>query len=288
MKPLYLRIDVCTYRGLRDGVPAVLEVLRRAKARATFFVTMGPDASGLALLKLLNPAFAWKMLRTKAGSTYGWATAFYGTLLPSPLVGAGLPDLVRQIRAEGHEVGAHGWDHRRWQDRLAKYDPRRLREEYGRMRDAYRSALGTLPDSFAAPAWRVSRELLDLEAESSLLFASDARGTHPFLPTFEGREYPIPQIPVTLPTLDERIGTVTKEAFVEEVVALAARQPEYSCFAAHAESEGRAHQAELSAILSRVGRAAVPLGEAPRSGLPRASMAMGRVPGRPYDLCLQA
>jgi peptidoglycan/xylan/chitin deacetylase (PgdA/CDA1 family) len=288
LKPLYLRIDVCTYRGLRDGVPAVLSVLRRAKARATFFVTMGPDASGLALLKLLNPAFAWKMLRTKAGSTYGWATAFYGTLLPSPMVGSGLPDLVRQIRSEGHEVGAHGWDHRRWQDRLPRYDPSRLREEYGRMREAYQAALGVPPDSFAAPAWRVSSELLGLEAESSLAFASDARGTHPFLPTFEGRDYPIPQIPVTLPTLDERLGTITQDAFVDEVVSLAARQTEYCCFAAHAESEGRAHQAELSAILARVDRPAVPLGEAPRSGLPRAPMAMGRVPGRPYDLCVQA
>ena len=66
MTPLFLRVDVCTYRGLRDGVPGVLEVLRAARARATFFVTFGPDASGLALLKLLNPAFAWKMLDRKS------------------------------------------------------------------------------------------------------------------------------------------------------------------------------------------------------------------------------
>src|SRR4029078_4515105 len=103
-----------------DGVPGVLEVLRLAKARATFYVTFGPSRPAprrralphsrcppphvaTALRKLLNPTFALKMCRTKAASTYGWATAFYGTLLKSPLVGAGLPDTLQRIRDEGHE-----------------------------------------------------------------------------------------------------------------------------------------------------------------------------------------
>jgi undecaprenyl phosphate-alpha-L-ara4FN deformylase len=285
--PLHLRIDVCTYRGLRDGVPALLGLLRRAKARATFFVTFGPDASGLALLKLLNPAFAWKMFRTKAGATYGWATAFYGTLLPSPLVGAGLTEVVQRVRDEGHEVGVHGWDHRRWQDRLPKYKPDRLHDEFRQMLEAYEKVLGTRPSFFAAPAWRVSPLLLDLEAEAKLAWASDVRGPRPFLPVFEGREHAVPQLPVSLPTLDECQGRMTDEEFVAETLRLAAGQPDYCCFTAHAESEGRAHQGALEAILARAGRPVSPLGEVPRSGLPRLAMGMGRVPGRPYEVCVQ-
>lgn len=288
MNPLYLRVDVCTHRGLRDGVPGVLEVLRRAKARATFYVTFGPDASGLALLKLLNPKFALKMLRTKAASTYGWATAFYGTLLPSPLVGAGLPDAVRRIRDEGHEVGAHGWDHRRWQDKLAKYAPERLGEEFAKMIEAYRSALGASPASFAAPAWLLTRELFDLEQRAGLAFSSDTRGSSPFLPTFQGREGSVPQLPVTLPTLDECLGRVTPEEFVEESLREAARQADYTCFTAHAESEGMAYRSVLESFLSRLGRPAVPLGEAPRTGLLRKEIQLGRVAGRPYDVCVQS
>lgn len=287
MNPLYLRIDVCTYRGLRDGVPALLDLLRRAKARATFCITFGPDASGLALLKMLNPAFAWKMLRTKAGATYGWATAFYGTLLRSPMVGSGLGDVVRRVRDEGHEVAAHGWDHRRWQDRLPRYKPERLRDEFRRMIDAYEKALGARPQGFAAPAWLVAPLLLELEAEAGLSWASDARGTVPFLPVFEGREHAVPQLPVTLPTLDECQGRMTGEEFVSRTLRLAALQPDYCCFTAHAESEGRAHGGTFEALLSRVGRPTAPLGEAPRSGLPRRGMRMGRVEGRPYDVCLQ-
>ena len=285
MNPLYLRVDVCTYRGLRDGVPALLDLLRRAKARATFFITFGPDASGLALLKLLNPAFDWKMLGTKAGSTYGWATAFYGTLLSSPLVGSGLADVVKRVRDEGHEVGAHGWDHRRWQDRLPDYKP--LRDEFRRMLEAYEKVLGARPSAFAAPAWLVSPLLLELEGEARLAWASDARGTRPFLPTFEGRDYPVPQRPVTLPTLDECQGRMTDEEFAAETLRLAAGQPDYCCFTAHAESEGRAHQGAFAAILSGAGRPVVPLGEARPGELPRLAMGMGRVPGRPYDVCIQ-
>ncbi|MBI3856723.1 MAG: polysaccharide deacetylase family protein [Planctomycetes bacterium] len=288
MNPLCLRVDVCTYRGLRDGVPGVLDVLRRAKSRATFYVTFGPDASGLALLKLLNPKFALKMIRTKAASTYGWATAFYGTLLPSPLVGAGLPDTLRRIRDEGHEIGVHGWDHRRWQDKLPRYAPEKLREEFGKMMEAYRTILAASPASFAAPAWLLTRDLFDLEQQAGLAFGSDTRGTAPFLPVFEGREGTVPQLPVTLPTLDEALGRVRPEEFVDESVRDAAAQPEYSCFTAHAESEGMAYRGVLESFLAKVGRPAVPLGEAKRGGLPRKEIRLGRVPGRPYDVCLQA
>ena len=287
MNPLHLRIDVCTYRGLRDGVPALLDLLKRLQARATFFITFGPDASGLALLKLLNPAFAWKMFRTKAGSTYGWATAFYGTLLPSPMVGSGLAEVVRRVRDEGHEVGVHGWDHRRWQDRLPKYKEDRLRDEFRLMIEAYERVLGVRPSAFAAPAWLVTPLLLDLEAASGLAWASDVRGSRPFLPTFEGRDYPVPQMPVTLPTLDECQGRMSDGEFAAETLRQAAGQPDYCCFTAHAESEGRAHAGVLEAVVKGAGRPVAPLGEAPRNNLPRKSMQMGRVPGRPYDVCVE-
>jgi peptidoglycan/xylan/chitin deacetylase (PgdA/CDA1 family) len=286
LNPLCLRVDVCTYRGLRDGVPGVLDVLRRAKARATFYVTFGPDASGLALLKLLNPKFALKMLRTKAASTYGWATAFYGTLLPSPLVGAGLPETVKRIRGDGHEIGVHGWDHRRWQDKLAKYAPEKLRDEFSKMIEAYRSILGAPPASFAAPAWLLTRDLFDLEQQAGLSFGSDTRGSVPFLPVFEGREGAVPQLPVSLATLDECLGRVSPEEFVEESLREAAKQPDYACFTAHAESEGVGYKAVLESFLAKLGRPVVPLGEAKRGDLPRKEIRLGRVAGRPYDVCI--
>ena len=287
MTPLRLRVDVCTHRGLRDGVPGVLEILRRHRARATFFVTFGPDASGLALLKMLRPSFAWKMIRSNAPSTYGWATAFYGTLLPAPLVGKGMPALLRRIRDEGHEVGLHGWDHRRWQDRLPRYPRERLRDEFRRMLESYREILGAAPRGFAAPAWLISHDLLDLECETGLVYASDTRGRAPFLPVLNGRPYKVPQLPVTLPTLDEWLGRESVDRFVEEVLRLSAAQPDYACFTAHAETEGLARRDVLEALLSRIGRPVAPLVETSFTELPRRSVVMGRVDGRPYDVCIE-
>ncbi len=287
MTPLRLRVDVCTYRALREGVPGVLGALRDAKIRATFLVAFGPDASGLALLKLLRPSYAWKVFRSGGTGTYGWASAFYGTLRPAPLVGAGLPDQVRRIQGEGHEVIPHGWDHRRWQDCLPRYAKERLRDEFRRMMDSAAGILGAPPRAFGAPAWLVTEELLALEEEAGFEWAADTRGTRPFLPELEGRAFGVPQLPVTLPTLDEALGVLDPEAFVDDILGRMRGQPEYCCFAAHAEAEGLAFRKPFERLLRSLDRPASPLGETSLKDLPRRRIVSRRVGGRPYDVCCE-
>lgn len=287
MSPLHLRVDVCTHVGLRDGVPEMLRILRRRHARATFFVAFGPDSSGRAVFNLVKPSFARKMFRTNAARSYGLATALYGTVLPAPLIGSGRPSMMRRILDEGHELGVHGWDHRRWQDDLDDYAPAKLASEFDRMCGAFRAAAGAAPRAFAAPAWRVSAALLELEARHEFDFASDARGRHPFQPVFGGRTLPVPQIPVTLPTLDEALVTMDAAEFFRRTLAAVNRMPGHACLAVHAETEGRAHRRDFERLLSSVDRPVGPLGDAPRIGLPAESMSMGTLPGRAFPVCIQ-
>ena len=287
MSPLRLRVDVCTHEGLHRGVPVLLDLLRRCRARATFCVTLGPDRSGLAVTRLLHPGFARRLLRQQPHATYGWRTALYGTLWAAPRVGAGAPDLLRQIRDEGHEVIPHGWDHRGWQDRLDAYPASRLQREFFRMIEAYERIFRRLPEAFAAPAWRTNAVLLELEANAGLRYASDARGTRPFRPTLAGRLFPVPQLPVTLPTLDEAMGIQSPEAFAQDILRRSRLQIDYACYAAHAETEGRRHPEVLVRILAGLERPILPLGEAvPNAAEPR-TLIRTVLPGRPYPVAAE-
>jgi len=86
-KVLGIKVDVDTYAGMKNGVPRLLEILENFDIKGTFFLSVGPDASGRAILQLLrNPLFLKKMIRTNAVGLYGFRTALYGTLLPSPMI----------------------------------------------------------------------------------------------------------------------------------------------------------------------------------------------------------
>jgi hypothetical protein len=80
---------------------------------------------------------------------------------------------------------------------------------------------------------------------------------------------------------------MTAEEFVEASLREAQLQTEYACFTAHAESEGLGYRSVLESFLARISRPVSPLGEFPRGDLPRCEIRLGRVPGRPYDVCVQ-
>ena len=202
-----LKIDVDTDRGMREGLPRLLEMLRKRAIRATVFVSRGPDHSGRAIRRVLTkPGFLKKMLRTRAVSLYGPRTVLYGTLLPGPKIARGNADLFRRIEGEGHEAGVHGWDHVRWQDGLPRFDQPTIARELDKAFTVFGEITGHRPRATAAPGWIANVRSLAVQDGLDLDYASDARGTHPFRPRAAGRLFATPQIPTTLPTLDEMIG----------------------------------------------------------------------------------
>jgi peptidoglycan/xylan/chitin deacetylase (PgdA/CDA1 family) len=197
---LGLKIDVDTYQGMRQGVPRLLDLLRQERLKATFFLSIGPDASGRAMLQILkNPRFLKKMIRTRAASLYGWKTALYGTLLPSPMIALSHAGLVRQIMDEGHEVQFHAWDHRRWQDELTDRPEAWIRDWFERGLDGFRELTKRLPRAFGAPAWLIDDRVLSLIRGYGFAYLSCTRARGPFVHAGVG----LVEIPSDLPCFEE-------------------------------------------------------------------------------------
>ncbi|HOU77542.1 MAG TPA: polysaccharide deacetylase family protein [Syntrophales bacterium] len=197
---LGLKIDVDTYAGMRQGVPRLLESLERLGVRGTFYLSMGPDASGLAVLQLLrNPRFLRKMLRSNAPGLYGFKTALYGTLLPSPLIALSFPDLVHRIAAAGHEVQFHAWDHRRWQDGLPRRSEAWIRDWFDKGLRAFEDLTGSRATSFGAPAWLIDDRALRIAGEYGFSYLSCTRAREPF----RHAGIDLPEIPSDLPCFEE-------------------------------------------------------------------------------------
>jgi peptidoglycan/xylan/chitin deacetylase (PgdA/CDA1 family) len=226
---LALKIDVDTFRGTREGVPRLVEILQRHGAGATFLFSLGPDHTGRAIKRALRPGFMQKVGRTSVLSHYGVRTLLYGTLLPGPDIGRRCAPLLRDVRDAGFE------------------------------------------------------------------YCSDGRGTHPHLPVWNGELIRCPQLPTTLPTLDELIGLdgATEANVAERLLALTAADPRDHVFTLHAELEGM----KLAPVLERLlegwkvqGYALVALRTLVAehsSGLPLHNVVDSPVPGRSGTLACQ-
>ncbi len=119
-----------------------------------------------------------------------------------------------------------------------------------------------------------------------------------FLPVCEGATIPCPQLPTTLPTLDELIGVdgITAGNVADRVLGLS-RDPPASghVFTLHAELEGM----KLAGVFERLlegwkalGYRLVPLRTMAESlqtvALPRCRVVTGEIPGRSGEVALQA
>ncbi len=207
MARVALKVDCDTFLGTRDGIPRLLEILAKRGIRATFFFTLGPDRSGVAIRRVFTrKGFLRKMIRSRAPALYPLRTMLSGTLLPAPRIGEGCAAQIRAVGQAGHETGVHGWDHVRWQDGLERMTLEAIRGDYGRAHAEYLRLFGHTARTSAAPGWAANARSLEIQEERALLFTSDTRGGAPFFPAAGGRVYRTLEIPTTLPTLDEMLA----------------------------------------------------------------------------------
>jgi undecaprenyl phosphate-alpha-L-ara4FN deformylase len=247
---LGLRVDVDTFRGTRDGVPRLLDLLAAHDVKATFFFTVGPDNMGRHLWRLLKPRFALKMLRSKAASLYGWDILLAGTCWPGRRIGARLGPVLRAAAEAGHEVGLHAFDHHRWQARASRMSAAALEREIRLGVEAFSDALGRRPDCSAAAGWVCNERVLEAKETFGFRYNSDCRGRSIFAPRVAGRRL-APQVPTTLPTYDELVGRdgITPENYNDRLLERVTPGG-LNVLTVHAEAEGGVCAGLFDAFLS--------------------------------------
>jgi peptidoglycan/xylan/chitin deacetylase (PgdA/CDA1 family) len=290
-----LKVDVDTLRGTREGVPRLVALLRKHNVDATFYFSVGPDHTGRALRRVFRKGFAQKVARTSVLKHYGLKTLLYGVLLPGPDIGRSAGAVMRSVHDAGFEVGLHTYDHVRWQDYVAAAPAAWTRVEFERGVEAFERVFGFPPQSHAAAGWQINAHGLELEQEYGLRYASDTRGGPPFVPVLAGGRSSCPQLPTTLPTFDEILGTdgVDESSIADAVFRLSAAAADATpsghvqVFTLHAELEGMLLLDAFESLLVKwrdsgasIGRMAAVHERAMRQPLPARAVVMGEVAGR--------
>jgi peptidoglycan/xylan/chitin deacetylase (PgdA/CDA1 family) len=292
---LALKIDVDTWRGTKEGVPQLVSLLQRHQAGATFFFSLGPDHTGRALRRIFRRGFFSKVRRTSVLKHYGLRTLLYGTLLPGPNISKRGAQIMREVRDAGFEVGIHCWDHVRWQDNVRLADADWTEREMQRACERFESIFHNAARVWGAAGWQTNRHAAWVE-ERFFHYASDTRGEEPFRPLWNGVAVGCPQLPTTLPTLDEVIGLQgVTEANAADYLLRLSEVRRRQVFTAHAELEG----GKLAPLFERLlggwktqGYELVSLEALYHSldleHLPKCDVIYGEIPGRSGTLALQA
>lgn len=240
---LGLRIEVATLRGTRKAVPRLVAALKEAGAGGTFLFSLGPDHTGRALGSLP------RVPRLKC---YGPVALVSGTLLPGADIGKRGADAMRSVEAEGHEAGILAYDRVRWLKRIAAAGEAWTAAALRRARERYEDIFGAPALTHGAPGWRMNRYAFRYSQRLGFRHCSDTRGSGPFIPVVRGELVACPQLPTTLPTLDELLaeGNTPDEAVRRLLEASRDPAPTGHVYALRAEVEGTVFAPALRALLA--------------------------------------
>lgn len=140
------------------------------------------------------------------------------------------------------EMGIHCYDHIRWQDNLFSMSRKEVFHEFQKAYDIFTEIFSEKALTAGSAGWQANAFSLEAYDNANLLYGSDTRGTSPFIPQIDNTIYKTPQIPSTLPTLDELLGReeYPYEKLIPHYLSLI-KPNQLNVLTIHAELEGMRH-----------------------------------------------
>jgi len=185
MKTFTLRVDLESDKGIRKGVPKLLDLLKKYNIKASFYLSMGGESNIFEILKYRSNLKTSGERKIKVWSLKDkLRMAFF----PRDFV-KGNKKILRRILGEGHELGLHGWKHREWTRGLEKIN---IKNTIKKSINKYIQLFGKKPTSFASPGFNINNKVLEILEKNKIKFISDFQDEKP-------RKYgPIKNIPITI------------------------------------------------------------------------------------------
>lgn len=184
-KTFTLRVDMESNRGIREGIPRLLDLLKKYNLKASFYVTMGGEANILEIIKYRRKIKSASERKVKVWSLLDKLRMI---LFPIDFVKSN-KKILERIISEGHELGVHGWKHRAWTRGLDKID---IYEHLVKSNKKYIKLFGKRPESFCAPGFNVNSKVVSCLEREGFRFMSD-------YPTKSVRNYgKLKNVPITI------------------------------------------------------------------------------------------
>lgn len=232
MKSFTLRVDLESYKGIKEGIPKLLDLLKKYNIKASFYVSMGGESNISDILKYRD-----KIRSSSERTIKVWSLKdkIRIVLMPKDFVKENL-EVLKRIINEGHELGVHGWKHREWTRGLRKIN---IEDTIKKSLDKYEKLFDEQPISFSSPGFNINDHVLEILEKNSVKFISDFPGEK--VKTY-GK---IVNIPVTIqgkdrmPIIEDLISQKKNDEEILEIIKKEINKREISSFYIHDLFEAR-------------------------------------------------
>lgn len=231
-KTFTLRVDLESDKGIKMGLPKLLNLLGKYKMKASFYLVMGGESNIFELLRYRKKLSSSGERKIRVWSLRDKAKM---ALLPKKFVRTN-KKILRRILEEGHELGIHGWKHRAWTRNLNNID---IQKHILKAKNEYARIFNQQPISFAAPGFNTNRKVLEVLEKSGIKFMSDFPGD---TLRFYGN---IKNIPMTIngknrmPIIEYLVGEGKKDDEILKIIEKEIKEKKLASFYIHGLFEAR-------------------------------------------------